>query len=54
MPVLLMPAAERDLEEKADYIALSQDSKTGDRLFKALVATLDLLSRHPGWEESRR
>jgi toxin ParE1/3/4 len=46
-PVLLMPAAERDLEAQADYIAVSGDPRSGDRLFQALHETLDLLSRHP-------
>ena len=46
-PVLLMPAAERDLDEQYDYIALLQDSERAERLIEALDQTLDVLSRHP-------
>ena len=46
-PVLLMPAAERDLEEQSGYMALFQDSRRAERLLKALGRTLELLSRHP-------
>jgi toxin ParE1/3/4 len=42
-----MPAAEQDLDAQADYIAISQDPRTGTRFIQAVHQTLELLATHP-------
>ncbi|HEV2500318.1 MAG TPA: type II toxin-antitoxin system RelE/ParE family toxin [Terriglobia bacterium] len=45
--ILIRPAAENDLDEQAEYLAVHRDLDTGLRFYRAAEETLELLASQP-------